>query len=179
MLLRDFLDPTMINPFSNSLFERMGFNMERLQKELNGLQDQEINRDISVAEDDFSVWVKGVYPKMNVFRMYDDDTFKGLKIIAAVPGYKEEEISASVSGGEITIEVGIDSGKKEKPEKKNERLEALLAEVPHRYSKAVVGITGKFDFEKATANFPRDGTLVIEIPAKIEQKEEPRKLLGN
>jgi HSP20 family molecular chaperone IbpA len=128
--------------------------------------------------DEFTIYTKGTYPKLRVMKVFDDrssiteienfkeGTLKGLDIIATVPGIPEEEIEVNVLGQEITIEI--------KPSEKLDQTLVILNEIPTRYSKVVIGITGPFEMTQTEAKFENNGLLHIYIPA-IE-KPKSRKL---
>jgi len=167
-LLQSFRDLDRMMQLSNTAVTADGTPVE---------DKQLVYHDVSPEQEEFSVWTRGVYPKLNIFKVLDEEkALKSLRIVAAVPGLSKEQVSVNILGGEVAIESGIKQGEEEATP--NEEMHSLVQEIPSRYSKVVVGVTGPFNFDEATADFPGDGTIVVDIPAKAIEKEKPRKLFG-
>lgn len=172
--------------------DRQWKEMERMMSLFQGAEGVDVSESKQMVyqdrspekEQDFSIWTKGSYPKLNINKVMvqgeKDLELKALQIIAAVPGCKREQVDVNILGGEITIESGIQPKPKEEVEEKKTDviIHNVANEIPEGYRRVTIGVTGSFDFENAVADFPGDGTLVVTIPAKIIEKEKPRKLLS-
>ena len=114
--------------------------------------------------EDFTVYTKGDYPKLRILKNLKEGNLIGLDILAAVPGVLEEEVTVNVLGQEITIEIT--------PKDKLNEETIILNELPNRYSKVIIGVTGPFEMEKTKASFDNCGMLTIHIPAVAKPKSK-------
>ena len=152
-----FSRPTYYQPHATPSIEELEHYAEQVSQYKERTKDGE----------GFTVYTQGDYPKLRVVKELDSEKrLEAISVYAAIPGVLEDEVSVNILGQEITIEVA--------PKGELDENTLVVNELPNRYSKVVVGITGPFRMEGAVANYMPNGMLHIFIPAV--EKPKSRKI---
>jgi HSP20 family molecular chaperone IbpA len=96
----------------------------------------------------------------------------GYQIMIELPGYKKEDIEAEISDGYLCIQAERTEEKEEKKKGNYIRKERYVGSCRRRYY-----IGDNVTEEDIKASF-EDGVLNIEVPKKLETKNEERKLIS-